>query len=274
MRDQIRFENNVKQSFSELFTKPSNRKRIILAVLVQVFTQLSGINVINYYQTDLYKGLGIKGHEVTLLASIYGMVGPLANVVCLYFVDSWGRKKTLWITGIIMTVDISLVMAMTASFTHTNNEVGKGFGIAFIFLFSIIYSLGYNSIHYIYVPEIMTMAIRARGSSVAICSNVLVNILFNQVSPIAFAHVGYKYYSLFICTNAIGAVVVFLMFPETKGKTLEEISAIFGDEVITADLATTQDKIIANPEEEHVEHQVQERTGVKQEDTAAARETK
>lgn len=98
------------------------------------------------------------------------------------------------------------------------------------------------------------MAIRARGSSVAVCCNVLVNIIFNQVSPIAFANVGYKYYSLFICTNAVGAVVVFLMFPETKGKTLEEISAIFGDEVITADLATTQHKIMDNGEEEFVEH--------------------
>jgi MFS family permease len=265
MRDQLRFENSVKQSFTDLFTKPSNRKRILLAVLVQVFTQTSGINVINYYQTDLYKGLGYQGHMITLLASIYGMVGPIANVICLYFVDKWGRKKTLWITGIIMTIDISLVMAMTASFTKTTNMVGKGFAICFIFLFSIIYSLGYNSIHYIYVPEIMTMAIRARGSSIAVCSNVLINILFNQVSPIAFAHVGYKYYSLFICTNAVGAVVVFLMFPETKGKSLEEIGAIFGDEVITPDLDTTQTKMEAlpNPEDEQIENQVRERTTTK-----------
>ena len=110
----------------------------MLAVLVQVFTQLSGINVINYYQTDLYKGLGITGHKVTLLASIYGMVGPIANVICLYFVDSWGRKKTLWITGIIMTVDMGLVMAMTGAFSQTSNMIGKGFGIAFIFCFSIM----------------------------------------------------------------------------------------------------------------------------------------
>lgn len=140
MRDQIRFEKSITvSSTKELFAKPSNRKRIVLAILIQVFTQLSGINVINYYQTDLYKGLGITGHTVTLLASIYGMVGPIANVICLYFVDSWGRRKTLWITGIIMAIDISLVMAMTASFTGTSNVVGKGFGVAFIFCFSIMY---------------------------------------------------------------------------------------------------------------------------------------
>ncbi|KFY29291.1 hypothetical protein V491_00113 [Pseudogymnoascus sp. VKM F-3775] len=258
MRDQIRFEKSITvSSTKELFAKPNNRKRIVLAILIQVFTQLSGINVINYYQTDLYKGLGITGHTVTLLASIYGMVGPIANVICLYFVDSWGRRKTLWITGIIMAIDISLVMAMTASFTGTSNAVGKGFGVAFIFCFSIIYSLGYNSIHYIYVPEIMTMAIRAQGSSISMCCNVLVNIIFNQVSPIAFASVGWKYYSLFICTNVLGAVVVFMFFPETKGKSLEEIAAIFGDEVITPDLASAREKILAQDEEreEHVGYQ-------------------
>lgn len=101
----------------------------------------------------------------------------------------------------------------------------------------------------------MTMAIRARGSSISICCNVLVNILFNQVSPIAFASVGWKYYSLFVCTNILGAVVVFFMFPETKGKSLEEIGAIFGDEVITPNLASVREKILAQGEEtEEVEH--------------------
>lgn len=98
------------------------------------------------------------------------------------------------------------------------------------------------------------MAIRARGSSIAVCCNVLVNIIFNQVSPIAFASVGWKYYSLFVCTNILGAVVVFLMFPETKGKSLEEIGAIFGDEVITPDLACVREKILAQGEGTEVEH--------------------
>lgn len=87
------------------------------------------------------------------------------------------------------------------------------------------------------------MAIRAKGSSIAVISNVLINIVFNQVSPIAFHDVGYKYYSLFICTNLFGAVVVFLIFPETKGKTLEEIALIFGEEVIVADLETIREKV-------------------------------
>lgn len=92
----------------------------------------------------------------------------------------------------------------------------------------------------------------------SICCNVIINIVFNQVSPIAFSEVGYKYYSLFICTNLVGAVVVFLIFPETKGKSLEEIAQIFGDEVIVADLAKAEEKIRENDVEE--QEQVEETT--------------
>ncbi|KAF2797587.1 general substrate transporter [Melanomma pulvis-pyrius CBS 109.77] len=253
MRDQLRFEKSQQNAkWSDLLATKSNRKRILLAVLVQAFTQLSGINVINYFQTDLYKSLGQTGHMVTLLAGVYGLVGPLANVICLYYVDTWGRKKTLWITGLAMALDMSLVMALSGAYGKSDNTIAKGFSIAFIFCFSIIYSLGYNSIHYIYVPEIMTMAIRAKGSSISVICNVLINIIFNQVSPIAFTDVGYKYYSLFICTNLLGAVVVFLIFPETKGKTLEEIALIFGEEVIVADLETIREKVGNNAEQDEV----------------------
>ncbi|KAK6373711.1 uncharacterized protein PV06_10334 [Exophiala oligosperma] len=250
MRDQLRFEKSVSiSSWKVLFSTPSNRKRLFLAISVQAFTQLSGINVINYYQTDLYKGLGMHGHMVTLLAGVYGLVGPLANIICLYFVDSWGRKKTLWITGIIMTLDMALVMGLTGGYGQSDNKIAQGWTIAFIFCFSIIYSLGYNSIHYIYVPEIMTMAIRAKGTALSVICNVLINIVFNQVSPIAFADVGYKYYSLFVCTNIVGAIVVFFTFVETKGKSLEELAAIFGDEVIVPSLAATQEKMETIPDE-------------------------
>lgn len=65
--------------WSVMFTVPQWRRRLILATLVQVFTQFTGINVINYYQTIMYKSLGITGKRSLLVAGIYNCMGPLAS---------------------------------------------------------------------------------------------------------------------------------------------------------------------------------------------------
>jgi len=75
---------------------------------------------------------------VTLLAALYGMVGPAANIICLLYVDKWGRKRTMWITGLAMACDMSIIMGLTAAYAGSDNKVGQGFTIAFIFLFSIM----------------------------------------------------------------------------------------------------------------------------------------
>ncbi len=81
----------------------------------------------------------MEGTQVTLLAGIYGLVGPIANMVCLAYVDKWGRKPTMWITGIVMGCDMAILMALTSQYANATNKAGQGATIAFIYLFSIMY---------------------------------------------------------------------------------------------------------------------------------------
>ena len=62
-----------------MFTVPQWRTRLVHATLVQVFTQLTGINVIGYYQTLMYQALGITGNRNLLVTGIYNVVGPIAS---------------------------------------------------------------------------------------------------------------------------------------------------------------------------------------------------
>ena len=62
-----------------MFTVPQYRTRLMHATLVQVFTQLTGINVIGYYQTIMYKALGITGNTNLLVTGIYNVVGPITS---------------------------------------------------------------------------------------------------------------------------------------------------------------------------------------------------
>jgi len=73
MKQQIEYEREVSiKSWTQLFTKPSNRRRLILGILLQVFLQTTGVNVVNYYQTQIFSGIGIAGRNVLWVSAAFG----------------------------------------------------------------------------------------------------------------------------------------------------------------------------------------------------------
>ena len=143
IKQQIDFEREVTiKSFWALFTKPSYRKRLFLGIMLQVFLQTTGVNVVNYYQTNLFKGVGIKGRDVLWVSAGYGMMGVIANAICLTYIDKVGRRLPLAWTSCALVVDMILIMVFSKYFAGSTNKVGQGFTIAWIFLFSVIFSLG------------------------------------------------------------------------------------------------------------------------------------
>lgn len=76
------------------------------------------------------------------------------------------------------------------------------------------------------------MQIRSIGFSISSVVNYAVMVLFSQVSPIGLNNIGWKYYIFFICSNLAMAVVVILFYPETQGKSLEQMDELFGDQMV------------------------------------------
>jgi sugar porter (SP) family MFS transporter len=209
IKQQIDFEREVTvKSFWYLFTVPSNRKRLFLGVMLQVFLQTTGVNVVNCkftyywrelrftnsssdYQTKLFAGVGVEGRDVLWLSAGYGMMGVMANAVCLTFIDKVGRRKPLAYTSVALVVDMVLIMVFTKYYAGSDNKVGQGFTVAWIFIFSIIFSLGYgkaaffqiiklmrnsyNAIQLVYIAEIFPTALRSRAtaSKCDICVDIL-----------------------------------------------------------------------------------------------------
>ena len=107
MQMQIEYEKEVAiKSWWALFTKASYRKRLLLGIGLQVFLQTTGVNVVNYYQTNLFKGVGIKGRNVLWVSAGYGMMGVIANAICLTYIDKVGRKLPLAFTSCALVIDM------------------------------------------------------------------------------------------------------------------------------------------------------------------------
>ncbi|KAI0805963.1 general substrate transporter [Irpex lacteus] len=239
MRDVIKAEASERsRSISDLWASRPMIKRTLVAVGVQVMGQFTGINVINYFGPSMYKALGLSDGQSLLVQGIYGAVGPIANFFFITLVlDFIGRKKPLMFGAGGITILYSILTAIVASYPPEVNgqpnphKDAQRAGIAMIFMTSVMFSLSFGPVSWVLASEVFPTKTRSMGTAVATCANWLFNILFSQVSNLAIENVSWKYYILFICLNAIDFVVIFLFFPETKGKSLEEMAQVFGDEV-------------------------------------------
>ncbi|KAJ5234591.1 Major facilitator superfamily domain general substrate transporter [Penicillium citrinum] len=251
MQAQIEYEMEREiTSYREIFRV--FRSRVLVSIAVQTMTSLTGVNVIQYYQTILYKSLGIGSHTILALAAVYGTVAFLSNAITTkYMTDQWGRRKMM-IAGLAGIVLIEIYAAvMQRVFQNTDNRVGKGFAILGIYLFVVCYYGMLNSTTWLYGAEVLPIALRSKVMGLAAASHFIVNVAITEAGPSAFANIHENYYYVFVACSAFFLVIAYFFFPETKQKTLEEVAAAFGDRVIAAD--DNAKRVSVAGEAQHVE---------------------
>ncbi|KAF2684148.1 general substrate transporter [Lentithecium fluviatile CBS 122367] len=237
-----------------MFKVKTWRTRLMHATLIQVFTQMTGINVIGYYSTILYKNLGIENDRALLVTGIYNVVGPICNLIFIsFFLDRVGRKRPL----IFGTIGISIALICEAAIgSQVTNATGSrkdglsAAGVFFLFCVSCIFSVSFGPISWVYASEIMPLSIRGRGSAFATgIGNWLVGTVWSQVSPIGLGDITYRFYFIFVAFNLFVTLpTIWFVFKETKQLTLEEIDLLFGERA----LGTLPDDL--GGKEGHVEH--------------------
>lgn len=232
MRAQIEFEMAREvTSYKEVFTLFG--RRAMVSIVVQTMTSLTGINVIQYYQTTLYKSLGIGQETILALAGVYGTVAFVSNSITTRFLtDQWGRRKMILagLGGLVLIMIYSAVMQR--EFQSSNNQVGKGFAVLGIYLYVAWYYAMINSTTWLYGAEVLPIALRSKVMGLAAAGHFIVNVAVTEAGPSAFANIGENYYYVFVGCTFFFLIVAYFYFPETRRKTLEEIARAFGDKVV------------------------------------------
>ncbi|KAB8258837.1 general substrate transporter [Aspergillus pseudonomiae] len=217
-------------SWRTIVTKPSWRRRLILGCGVQAFGPLSGINVINYYGPRIYEILGIDNQTSLMIIGISGALAIVYCTICLYPVDKVGRVKPLIVSAAFLAASL-LVNAVQAQYMDANNPHQLRSMVAMNFVFSLFYTpLGIIS--WVYPAEIFPVEVRALGNALTTFTNWTVNLIFAQFTPRALSSVGFKYFYLFFALNLIAMTCYYFFYPETKGRTLEQIDELFGDQLV------------------------------------------
>lgn len=215
-------------SWSELLV-PGLRNRLAIAMLLQISQQLTGINVILYYQTTLLEGMGID-HDAALIP--FTLANDFINFVAtfpgMFLVDVLGRRKLLLLGGFGMGFAHFLI-CMFVGVSRLTGVPALSWGAIFsVYLFFFCFASTWGPIPWVYQSEIFPLRVRAKGTGAATMANWGANAIVSLATPYIAATIDYKMYIIFGCTGFAMSIFSFFCVPETMGKSLEEMDLVFG----------------------------------------------
>jgi MFS family permease len=181
---------------------------------------------------------------------IIGISGALSIVYCtggLWALERVGRIKPLIVGSVGMALALVVNAAMSQHYDESNTNQLRAM-VAMNFVFSFFYTF-VGIISWVYPAEIFPVDIRNQGNSVTTFTNWTINLVFAQFSPSALTKIGFRYFYVFFVFNIIAMLCYFFFYPETKGKTLEQMDLLFGD---SNDVAAVDEKLGQQAVVEHV----------------------
>ena len=209
------------------FSRTENRHlhRTVLAVALAMFAQMSGINIVTFYSDTVFQS--VLGYSGTLARIISGCIttGFLIGAgIGILLIDRVGRRKSLLAT--IAVLALCQVCMAGLSSDLLNPAAGKA-SILFYFLAMFCFPIGLFLIPFMYAAEIAPLRTRASVTAMAAATQWLFNFLVVEVTPVGFASIQWRYYLVYAVMTAFAFVIVLLFYPETQGRSLEEIDEIF-----------------------------------------------
>jgi SP family xylose:H+ symportor-like MFS transporter len=197
---------------------------IVIGVLLSVFQQFVGINVVLYYAPEIFKSMGSGTDTALLQTIIVGAVNLLFTVLAIMTVDKFGRKPLMIIGALGMAISM-----FALGTTFFMKSVGMG-ALVFMLLYIASFAMSWGPVCWVLLSEIFPNKIRGRALAVAVAAQWISNYLVSWTFPMmdknsylidTFNH-GFAYW-IYGVMGVLATVFVWKFVPETKGKTLEEI---------------------------------------------------
>ncbi len=214
-------DTEVISNFSVLFHKPY-LKLVLIGIGVGMFNQLSGINIVNYYSTDIFREAGFSGESAFYQTVLIGITNLIFTIVGMSLIDKFGRKFLLYAGGIGMPVFLGLF-----SWAYLSGNTNGYILLISMLGFIAFFAASQGTVIWVILSEMFPTNIRARGSAIGSFSHWFFNALNSWVFPVIVASIGTGYAFLFFCIATILSLIFYkFALIETKGKSLEEIERL------------------------------------------------
>ena len=201
---------------------------IVIGVLLSVFQQFVGINVVLYYAPEIFKSMGSGTDSALLQTIIVGAVNLLFTVLAIQTVDNFGRRPLMMIGA------LSMALAMFALGTSFFLDKSGIFALICMLVYVAGFAMSWGPVTWVLLSEIFPNKIRGKAMAVAVAAQWIANYMVSWTFPMMdknsaliekFNH-GFAYW-IYGLMGVLAMLFIWKFIPETKGKTLEEMEKLW-----------------------------------------------
>ena len=200
---------------------------IFVGIMLSVFQQAVGINAVLYYAPRIFGDMGMENPMV--ITVFMGIINILFTLVAIFTVEKWGRKPLLIYGSLGMALG---AFGVAATFGHSGMEM---FTAASLLIYSASFMFSWGPITWVLIAEIFPNTIRGGAVAIAVAFQWIFNFIVSSTFvPMFNMHLtegddfGHWFtYGLYGTICVVAALFVARMVPETKGKTLEDMTKLW-----------------------------------------------
>ncbi|KAG1768789.1 hypothetical protein EDD22DRAFT_870650 [Suillus occidentalis] len=211
IREAVAVETSSQGSLRELATggRSQNFRRTVIAVVCQMMQQLTGINL-----TILFQRLGLSDVNARITAAANGTEYFLASFIAYYAIDYVGRRQLM----LIGTIGQCIVMLLLAILGYVNDGPAQIVSVVLLFGFNTFFAIGWLGMAWLYTNSLTCFSP---------ASNWTFNFVVVMVVGPSFNNISWRTYIVFAALNAAIVPVIYFFFPETGGRSLEDLDVVF-----------------------------------------------
>ncbi|WP_281701109.1 sugar porter family MFS transporter [Acetobacter malorum] len=221
-----RIEQNLKKTSGSglalLKSSPGFRKTFTLGILLQMFQQLAGINILLYYAPHILEHLHFSAQAAVWCTTLLGLANMVATGFAILLIDRWGRRPLLLTSTIIATISLTLFGFLL--YSHVGGTFGSVAVVTLLVIFTLGFATGEGPIPWTMCTEIQPLQGRGLAIACSTFANWITNWLISNVFLSVMSVIGdFGVFWTLAGFNAVFFLIGYFLVPETKGCSLEEI---------------------------------------------------
>ncbi|KAA6407798.1 MAG: sugar transporter STL1 [Lasallia pustulata] len=189
---------------------------------------------IHNYSTTLFFSAGLTSHLSALMSGFLQLWFFLASFIPWALIDRVGRRPLFLSTITLMALTMAAQAALVYRVQHPSSpsaaHAASIAACAMLFLFEGLFTVGFQATVWVYPTEILPLRLRQKGSAISTGANWIFNFTVVEASPVMLERIGWRTYVVFAVLNATWVPIIYVFFPESKGRELEDFDRLFAGE--------------------------------------------